>query len=81
MSALTPHIRALRAEAGEINKAAAEYEGLAAHPARLTAILIFRGLAAAKLAAADKLEAEDAALVPPREGKDQPITYDPKGLR
>jgi hypothetical protein len=81
VSALTPHIRVLRAEAAALDKSAEQYESIPPSPERVTGIIVFRAFAAAKRAAADQLAAEDAALQPPREGKDQPITYDPKGKR
>jgi hypothetical protein len=91
MSALTPHIRVLRVEAAELIKIGQEAhssgkEAIEAgeHDSamvELSAAVVLTRMAQAKFAAADRLDAEDAALQPPREGKDQPITYDPKGLR
>jgi hypothetical protein len=88
VSALTPHIRVLRA-------LAFQYHGLSDellargrempngpvrdHTAHHSALL--KSLAFAHNNAADQLEAEEAALKPPRSDLDRPITYDPKGKR
>lgn len=80
MSALTPHIRVLRAEAAAIGSIVQDVvEGhQCAMPATYETLCALRD---AKIAAADQLEAEQAALQPPREGTDKPIIYDPKGKR
>lgn len=62
MSALTPHIRVLRAEAGQLDERAREYEGLAATVERTTAVILLRATAKAKRDAADQLEAEERML-------------------
>jgi hypothetical protein len=49
-------ILALRQEAEELDKLGHEYEGLAPSVERTTAIILFRGMAAAKRNTADALE-------------------------
>jgi hypothetical protein len=73
VSALTPHIRVLRAEAEQLDKAADEYQQLAVTVERTTLVIMFRALAAARRATADQLEAEERE----REARVQPISKAP----
>jgi hypothetical protein len=75
MSALTPHIRVLRAVASALRD---KRPTIVDDPSHIVALGML-GTADALAAAAKALEAEEAALQPPREGKDRPITYHPKG--
>lgn len=77
MSALSPHIRVLRAEADALFDQAQSLR-LGEH---FAAALVVLAMGDAKRAAANALETEEAALKPPREGVDVPITYNPKGRR
>jgi hypothetical protein len=77
---MNDHIRVLRTEAAALKELSAEYEGLAPTVERTTAIIIFSGLAGAKLTAADALAQDEADRRPPLEGVDQPITFNPRGI-
>lgn len=61
MSALTPHIRVLRAEADQLDERAAEYEALPPTVERTTLVVVLRATAKAKRDAAAVLEAEESA--------------------
>lgn len=73
MSALTPHIRALRALGHKLREQG--FTGGIGEDSRQTLVR----MGDAHLDAADQLEAEDRDLRPPLD--DKPITYDPKGKR